>query len=266
MAIKIIDKMNIENYLRRIGFVGEARADFATLKQLQYQHFLTVPYENLDILENGSLSLEIDDLYHKIVTLGRGGYCFELNALFNWLLQEIGFKTKSYFARFLLDEPDFTRVMRRHRIMCVACDGAYYITDVGVGAVTPEIPLKLVENEETQIRGVTYKFHKTDDPFLGWILSFKMSNQSDEWKPLYSFTEDEQLEIDFVQPNFYCQYHTDSIFNKENMIAIRTEIGKCTLDGNVFKIIEIDKGTIEKRACTESEIPQILAQHFGIKL
>jgi len=144
----ITDKMNIGDYLRRIGFEGEAKADFATLEQLQYRHFLTVPYENLDILRNVPLSLEIGDIYNKIVVHGRGGYCFELNGLFNWLLREIGFKTKSYFARFLLDEPDFSLVMRRHRIMRVECGGEYYIADVGVGAVTPEIPLKLIETRK----------------------------------------------------------------------------------------------------------------------
>jgi len=262
----ITNKMNVEDYLRRIGFEGEAKADLATLEQLQYRHFLTVPYENLDILRNVPLSLEVEDIYHKIVVQGRGGYCFELNALFNWLLCEIGFKTKSYFARFLLDEPDFSLVMRRHRIMRVECGGEYYIADVGVGAVTPEIPLRLVENEETEVRGVTYKLTRTDDPFLGWMVSFKMGGENREWKPLYAFTEDEQLEIDFVQPNFYCQYHAESIFNKENMIAIRTETGKCTLDGNVFKIVEIGKGTVEKREYGDSEIPGILEKHFGIRI
>ena len=264
MAIE--NRMTIEGYLQRIGFKGEAKADLETLKQLQYQHFLTVPYENLDILRNIPMSLDLDDLYNKIVIQGRGGYCFELNALFNWLLCEIGFKTKSYFARFLLDEPDFSLVMRRHRIMQVECGGELYIVDVGVGAVTPEIPLKLEENEETEVRGVAYKFTKTNNPFLGWMVNFKLASDDNTWKPLYAFTEDQQLEIDFVQPNYYCQYHLDSIFNKENMIAIRTATGKYTLDGNVFKIMEIGKGTVEAHEYTDSEIPNVLEKYFGIQI
>ncbi|MCL2100068.1 MAG: arylamine N-acetyltransferase, partial [Oscillospiraceae bacterium] len=214
------------DYLKRIGFKGEPRADYNTLCGLQYCHFLSVPYENLDILRGVPLSLEICDLYKKIVTGNRGGYCFELNACFNWLLGELGFKTVSYFARFLLDEPDIKRVMRRHRVMRVEADGEYYLADVGVGSITPERPLKLVENEQTEIRGITYKF--TKDPGLGWVLSFIRKG---EWVRLYSFTEEEQSEIDFVQPNFYCQYSPDSIFNKQNMVAIRTETGKYSLDG-----------------------------------
>jgi len=256
--------LNYANYLKRIRFSGEARADFATLSELQYKHFLSVPYENLDILNHVPLSLEINDLYEKIVERGRGGYCFELNALFNWLLCEIGFKTNSYFARFLLNELDVSLVMRRHRIMRVEIDGVSYITDVGVGAITPERPLKLIENEPTEIRGVTYKFDK--DPFLGWVLNFKINGENSEWRWLYSFTEEEQMEIDFVQPNFYCQYHPESIFNKQNMVAIRTENGKCAIDGNVFKIIDFYGNVSEKRECADGEIPKVLEQYFEIKV
>ena len=253
--------MDIKNYLERIGFEGAARADFNTLNELQYRHFLSVPYENFDILRGVDLSLDVKDLYRKIVERGRGGYCFELNALFNWLLCGIGFKTKNYFAKFLLDEPDITRVMRRHRIMCAEIEGAYYLTDVGVGSIVPERPLKLAENEETEIRGVIYKFSK--DIFLGWVLNILRKG---EWTPLYAFTEEEQQEIDFVQPNFYCQYHPDSIFNKKNMAAIRTETGKYSLDGNIFRIFELAGGKTTDKVCTDAEIPDILEKYFGIRV
>jgi N-hydroxyarylamine O-acetyltransferase len=251
-----------KEYLKRIGFNGEARADYATLYELQYRHFLAVPYENLDILRNIPLSLDTDDLYEKIVVKNRGGYCFELNALFNWLLCEIGFKTKTYFARFLLDLDEIP--MRRHRIMRVEIDGEYYLADVGVGCVTPERALKLIENEETEIRGAAYKLHK--NPFLGWVLNYKFLSKAGGFKPLYSFTEEEQIEVDFVQPNFYCQYHEESIFNKENMIAIRTENGKYTLDSNLFKEADLAGKIIEAKECTGEEIPGVLEKYFGIRL
>jgi N-hydroxyarylamine O-acetyltransferase len=249
--------MNIKDYLRRIGFEGEAKADYATLSQLQYRHFMAVPYENIDILRNIPLSLDFADLYEKIVGQGRGGYCFELNALFDWLLCAVGFKTTNYFARFVLDESEIP--MRRHRIMRVEIDGEFYLADVGVGTVTPETPLKLVENEETEVRGITYKF--TKDPLLGWVLNFIRKG---EWTSLYSFTEEKQLEIDFVQPSFYCQYHPDSIFNKKNMVAIRTEAGKYSLDGNIFRILE--NGQTTEKECTDSEVTEVLEKYFGIKL
>ena len=254
--------MVIKDYLKRIGFEGEAKADYDTLYELQYRHFLSVPYENLDILNKVDLSLEISALYNKVVERGRGGYCFELNALFNWLLCEIGFKTITYFARFLLDEPDIKKVMRRHRIMRVEINGEYYLADVGVGCVTPERSLKLVENEETEIRGVIYKFNK--DPFLGWVLNYKYLNKNKDWQKLYSFTEEPQIDVDFIQPDFYCQYHEDSIFNKNNMIAIRTQTGKYTLDGNLFKEADLTGKIIEAKEYEPNEIPGVLEKYFGL--
>jgi len=252
--------MDYKNYLKRIGFTGEAVPDYETLYELQYRHFLTVPYENLDILNDIPLSLETADLYDKIVVRKRGGYCFELNALFNWLLCEIGYKTTTYFARFLLDLNEIP--MRRHRIMRVEIGGAYYIADVGVGSVTPERPLRLIENEETEIRTITYKF--TKDPFLGWVLNFKKI-KDENWRPLYSFTEEAQLEVDFVQPNFYCQKHEDSIFNKTNMFAIRTETGKYTLDGSVFKTADLSGNITSAKECDENEITEVLKNYFGVE-
>ena len=146
--------------------------------------------------------------------------------------------------------------------MRVEIGGAYYIADVGVGSVTPERPLRLIENEETEIRTITYKF--TKDPFLGWVLNFKKI-KDENWRPLYSFTEEAQLEVDFVQPNFYCQKHEDSIFNKTNMFAIRTETGKYTLDGNVFKTADLSGNITSAKECDENEITEVLKNYFGVE-
>jgi N-hydroxyarylamine O-acetyltransferase len=143
--------------------------------------------------------------------------------------------------------------------MRVEIGGEYYLTDIGVGSIVPERPLRLVENEETEIRGIIYKFNK--EPFLGWVLNILRKG---EWTRLYSFTEEEQQEIDFVQPNFYCQYHPASIFNKKNMVAIRTEAGKYSIDGNIFRIME--NGVSTDKECSDAEITEILEKYFGIRL
>ena len=252
--------MDHNEYLKRIGFIGEIKIDHETLSELQYRHYTSVPYENIDILNNIPLSLDLNDLYEKVVIRKRGGFCFELNALYNELLVKLGFNTTNFFARFLLDEPEIP--MRRHRIMRVDIDGEYYIADVGVGSVVPERSLKLVENDVTEIRGVQYKFIKDD--FLGWVLMYKYISGNKDWRELYSFTEEPQIEVDFVQPNFFCQYHDDSIFNKVNMIAVRTEAGKYTLDDCLFKEIDFTGKKLIEKECDPTEIPGIMEKYFGI--
>ena len=73
--------------------------DLATLKLLQDAHLKYVPYENLDILSGRLTSLEHDDMFAKIIMKNRGGICFELNGLYNWLLESLGYKLCGPFYR-----------------------------------------------------------------------------------------------------------------------------------------------------------------------
>ncbi len=89
-------------YLRRIGYDGQRDGSAATLAQIQQRHLLSVPFENLDILRGTALSLAVPDLFAKIVTRRRGGFCFELNGLFGYLLRALGYEVVDYTARFML--------------------------------------------------------------------------------------------------------------------------------------------------------------------
>src|SRR6476620_8788583 len=100
------DNNQIQNYLERIGFKGLLDGSVKTLSDLQECHLHTVPYENLDILNHIPLSLDPQDVYQKVIVRRRGGYCFELNALFGWLLRELGYPVTDLFARFWRDEPN----------------------------------------------------------------------------------------------------------------------------------------------------------------
>ena len=116
----------VKAYFDRIGLTLPEHivCDGALLKKIQYAHCTTIPYENLDIIRNIPLSLEEDDLFEKIVVNHRGGYCFELNGLYGWLLRQLGYKVTDCFARYLRGES--TIPMRRHRVLKVeAADGTY---------------------------------------------------------------------------------------------------------------------------------------------
>jgi arylamine N-acetyltransferase len=51
---------------------------------------MTVPFENLDIHLGQPISLEPSDLFQKVVSGERGGYCFELNGLLVLVLEDVG--------------------------------------------------------------------------------------------------------------------------------------------------------------------------------
>ena len=119
-----------QQYLTKIHFSGAARPELSTLCQLQRQHLLYIPYENLDILNGTPLSLEPERLFEKIILHQRGGYCFELQGLYKELLESIGFSVCQYAGRFM-NPPDIIQ-MRRHRILVVTLNGKRYLTDIGV--------------------------------------------------------------------------------------------------------------------------------------
>ena len=204
-----MNRAQIDRYLQRIGLspdLGRARPDFDLLCRLQFAHVTHVPYENLDILRGVPLVLEEDALYDKIVLKRRGGYCFELNGLFAWLLRQLGYEVTEYFARWLLGEGPFPA--RRHRILKVKAEGEYFIVDAGVGCVCPLTPLKFELDTVQQRDGRAYRIVKQDK--LGYVI------QTDAGKGFvnfYSFTEDPHWTVDFLYVHYYLAHSPDSIFN-----------------------------------------------------
>ncbi len=252
--------MNVEKYLERIGLSGKILGlqGYPLLKLLQEAHIFSVPYENLDVIDGIPISLKLEDVYDKIVTRHRGGFCFELNALFNSLLRELGFKTETYFARFWRGETGIP--LRRHRVIAVFSDDKTYILDVGIGAVAPRIPL-LLEKDTVQIYfGESYKFGYSDE--FGWVL-YELYHG--EWREYFSFTEEKQMENDFVAISYYCEKHPDSKFNKNIMVAIKTPDGRSSIDGNVFKKFSGQSLSYIEEDLSIDRLNEILKNEFGIE-
>lgn len=245
-------------YLERIGHRGSLDLTRNTLCALQRAHLLSVPYENMDILAGRRLDLSVEGLQGKIVMRKRGGYCFELNALFGWLLKQLGFRVENYFGRFLRGEPEIP--MRRHHVLIASCDEGQFVCDVGVGIAISREPLALVPGLEQNTAFGSYKLER--DPLLGWVI---YSLERGEWEWLYSFTEEPQLPIDYAAASFFCEAAPESIFNKEPMIAIRTEGGRKTIDGMTLKIFAPDGVRVTELA-DQDALRAALDEHFGIRL
>lgn len=250
---------DIHAYLDRIGYEGPIDGSAHTLASLQEHHLHAVPYENLDILRGSPLSLEIDKLYDKIVVRRRGGYCFELNALFGWLLRSLGYSVTDYMARFWRDEPN-TPPKRRHQVLKVEVDGVSYLVDVGVGGIVPRRPIRMEELLEQPQGEETYRLERDD--FFGWMLcEFKRG----QWGRIYSFTEEPQLAKDYITTSFWCEHAPESIFRKGAMLAVRTREGRNTVAGSEFRIFTAD-GVRAFTPENESAYREALHTYFGIQL
>ena len=249
--------MDVKAYFHRIGLElpEDLTPNSALLRQLHLAHCTTVPYENLDMIRGIPTSLEEDALFHKIVEEGRGGLCFELNGSFGNLLRALGYQVTDYAARYLRGES--TLPMRRHRVLKVEATDGTWLCDVGIGEVCQREPVRLEEGLVQEQFGETYKLEKEE--FLGWVL---WDLYKGSWRKFYSFTEEPQLEVDYIAPNFYCEQHPESPFNKKEMFAVKTLEGRKTLDGNLYK--EFCNGAVTARELTDGEMPEAYAV-FGLK-
>ncbi|MFC5452857.1 arylamine N-acetyltransferase family protein [Paenibacillus aestuarii] len=252
-------KPEVLAYLDRIGYHGPLDGSAEVLAELQERHLHAVPYENLDILNKIPLSLAQEDLYRKIVLRRRGGYCFELNALFGWLLRELNYPVTNLFGRFWRDEPN-PPPKRRHHVLKVEASGTSFLCDVGVGGIVPRRPIALEEGRVQQQGAETYRLEV--DAFFGWVLC---EEKSGSWQRIYSFTEEPQLARDFTMASYWCEHALDSIFTQIEMVAIRTPEGRVTVADGEFRIFTAD-GVQTFSPQTKEEYSSALLTYFGIPL
>ncbi|WP_219838213.1 arylamine N-acetyltransferase [Paenibacillus sp. R14(2021)] len=250
-------KPQIKAYLERIGYTGPLDGSAEALAGLQEAHLLAVPYENLDILNGVPLSLNVDALWDKIVLRRRGGYCFELNALFGWLLRELGYEVTDLVARFWRDEVVFPP-MRRHHVLKVEAEDAAYLCDVGVGGVVPRRSLVLEADIEQKRGDETYCFRR--DAQFGWFLC---ELKKGEWKQVYSFTEEQQFARDYAFASYWCQYAPESPFREEAKLSLCTPEGRHTAAGREIRIFKNGEATVLTPA-TQAEFDAAAEKYFGI--
>ena len=201
--------MNVDAYLERIGYRGGREPTAANLAALVRAHRLAVPYETLDLWRRRPTTLQLDELYDKIVTRRRGGYCFELNGLFAALLRELGYNVREYFGRwFMGEEVTALPPKRRHRVVCVAIAGIpNQLVDVGIGLPFLLSPLDFVFDLPQMRDGRLYRVVR--DATLGCAVEVRKTTG---WGRLFSFDTAPQLPVDFEYAHWWCQTHPTSSF------------------------------------------------------
>jgi N-hydroxyarylamine O-acetyltransferase len=84
--------LNLDAYLKRIGYTKPVRADLATLRGIHRAHQFAVPFDNLDVQLRLPVVLDLEACFDKIVRRRRGGWCYELNGVVGWALRQIGYR------------------------------------------------------------------------------------------------------------------------------------------------------------------------------
>lgn len=248
--------INSAAYLERIGLSdSELRPDLETLILLQRSHLLAVPFENLDIHWSRPIVLDIGKFYSKIVTDRRGGFCYELNGLFETLLRDIGFETRLVSARVFNGKehgPEFD-----HAAIIVTIDGEEYLADVGFGAFTAE-PLKFIPDaEQVDANGCFLIRHREDGYFE------VLKRDEGIWRSEYLFMSDGHPLADFADMCDFQQYAPDSHFRKGMLCSIMTANGRRTLTETSF--IRTENGGKKETPLKDlDQFYEFLSNEFGI--
>lgn len=249
--------MDKTSYLRRIGIeVNSLEPTLPNLKFLQKQHLLNIPFENLDIHWKRSILLNNKNFFKKIIGEKRGGFCYELNGLFNELLKELGYKTKIISAR-VASGKDFSAEYD-HLAILTEIDGENFLVDVGFGDFTAE-PLQFILDKEQKDATGIFMIRKYDDEYFEVV-----KKDADVWNSEYIFKTLERNLSEFAKMCEFHQTSPESHFTKGKVCSLMTNNGRKTLTDKKF--IETKNGVkSETEITSEAEFNQILENEFQIK-
>lgn len=207
--------VDVDAYFKRIGYAGEHAANPQTLNGIVRRHTETIPFENLTPLTGQPVNLQPASLQRKLIDEQRGGYCFEQNLLLRNVLQQLSFKVTGLAARVVWNLPETTVLARTHMLLLVQLDNEPHIVDVGFGGLVLTCALKLQTDIEQSTPHESFRFIRPSDTF---VMQAKVRS---EWRSLYKFDTQEQVDADYEMANWHTSTHPTSRFTS-NLIAART--------------------------------------------
>jgi len=250
--------VKIQQYLDRIGFGGEAKPDLKTLEKLLCCHLEQVPFENLDCYQNPhNLSLQLENLFDKIVTRRRGGICFELNGLFLWLLQCLGYDAYPILVRIQMGSKKLEPIS--HEAIIVTLDDRKYYCDVGFGGPAPKGLVSLDDRQEQQICGQTYRTVYLEGQYeICWL-------HHGAWESLFRFCDSPAAQEDFEILMYYFSSHPKSEFVTSMLLNRCLPDGSAALtDGKL--VVRRGRSKTERILNTQEEIEDVLGQIFHLSI
>jgi N-hydroxyarylamine O-acetyltransferase len=250
------DALDLDAYLRRIGYSGSAQPVRATLEALHLAHAGRIPFENLDILLQRPIRLDLASLQDKLVRGGRGGYCFEQNLLFASVLERLGFSVTRLAAR--VHYRNRRKLPRTHILLRVEAEGTTWLADVGFGLEGLLLPVPFVAGREARQFTWTYRVIESEGE---WTLQ---SLRNESWTDLYSFTLDPCLAVDFEPANHYTATHPDSRFVRTLTVQLPTPEVRYMLRNR--ELVLDRSATVTRRVLKDDEeLLAVLDETFGLK-
>ncbi|MEU8889781.1 arylamine N-acetyltransferase [Streptomyces sp. NPDC048442] len=267
------DSFDLDAYLTRISYGGDRAPTLATLHALHRGHVLNLRWSTIDPVLHQDAPLDLETLQAKMVTGGRGGYCFEHATLFAAALEALGYDFFAVQGRVVMGGDKM--LPTTHAMLVVELDGRRWLCDVGFGASQLE-PIEMIAgeagNEVTQDAWRYWLREQEVTPGAhGWALHQPAMGpgtdpDGDGWMVRHTFTVTPQYPVDFRMSNYFVATNPHSPFSRrlfvQRVLPDRTHI----LDE--LKLTTVRPGSHlppETRELEPAEVPKVLSEVFGIE-
>ena len=268
------------------------------LHALTRHHTCSVPFENLELHYSAHKTISLDPahLYTKFVQQRRGGRCMENNTFFATVLRSLGFDVRNCAGRVARSMSPYAQVRQNqsqtydgwnHMLNLVRLEDEWYVVDVGMGSMGPNMPYPLRDGFESisiaprkirlQQRSIAESYAKSPSnaPKM-WCYDAcydPTGSADDKWVLVYCFTETEFLPQDYETMSWFTSTHPSSFFTKyvtcTKMIMDEAKekiVGNNTLFvGTVRESIGSDRKVV-RECTTEDERVQALKEIFDVTL
>ncbi len=261
-------------YLDRIRLDEAPPATAAGLARLQEAHRQRIGFENLDVRLGRPIRIGSDDVFDKLVTRGRGGYCFEQNRLFGDMLTALGMPNRLLLARVRLGLELGIVPPRTHVLLLVNLDEALWIADAGFGAgYVP--PMPLVDGAISQSEdGATHRLRHIGacgDLSGEWLLERRgpvaamdgRAAQHEDWQPQYGFDLSQVAADDLEQCNHWTSTRADTRFLTLQIVSIALPGGFAAMTEDRLSIYRAGATDVREIADAQ-DYRTVLADLFGL--
>lgn len=217
-----------------------------------------IPFETIDIYDLGKeVSLEIPDLFEKIVVKKRGGFCFELNGLLFAVMKSLGFECYSVAVRIMF-EGEFPATGHRTSIVTLP-DGKRCVVDIGFGGPAPITALYLDETDWQKSGKLEFRYEKLEN---GLYYYTSLCNDGNI-QPLMKFSDRPYELIDFIPLSVYMSRGETARFKHERCLNILRPEGSISMSFDTLRIH--NNGELTETVLTTPEKRKAAyVKYFGI--
>jgi N-hydroxyarylamine O-acetyltransferase len=260
--------MQIADYLDRIGYQGSPEATAATVDQLIALHQGSVPFENIDIVRlHRPIVLDRARLYEKIVSERRGGFCYELNGAFSWLLEALGARVTYGYGSWQVESGEWVEPFQ-HIVLAVELpgEGGRRLVDVGFGADSPICSAPLRDGAETTVTHPSVRGYRTIELNSGPD-AWRIERLTPEgiWTLVYEVDLTPRALSDFNSQCQELQTSPESHFTQQLICSRATPTGRVTIGGGRF-IHTVDGDRTEREINGLDDELALLQEWFDIRI